>query len=352
MPETFPTIQFNKDGVCSFCLDYQPLTLEDRTKELERILSQYRGSNETADCIVTYSGGRDSSYTLLKIVKEFKMKPLAVTYDWGLMTPEAHRNWERTTRILGIEHVVIKPNTTTIKKHIRQNILAWLKKPHLGMVWLFTQGDKQAEYHIKKVARQRGVPLIVDGVGNMLEQTMFKHAILGVGDRNVTINISRRSQIELALRYLTEIVKNPGYINGSIWQMLKSFVTWYLLGYANQKNWLHFFEYVPWNESDVVPTIKTELDWESPKDTTSTWRTDDATAPFYNYLYFQIAGFTENDSYLSNLVREGVITRHEALRRAEAENQPRYGAIKDYLELIGLDYDEVMKRIDEIPRLF
>ena len=51
-------------------------------------------------------------------------------------------------------------------------------------------------------------------------------------------------------------------------------------------------------------------------------------------------------------MREGIFTRDEALRIVEEENRPRYDAVRDYLKKVGLDYDEVIKKIDAIPKLY
>src|SRR5438128_2400904 len=59
------------------------------------------------------------------------------------------------------------------REHIRKNVLAWLKRPHLGMIPLFMAGDKQYYYYLKKVREQLGVGLAVLGE-NMLERTDFK----------------------------------------------------------------------------------------------------------------------------------------------------------------------------------
>ena len=40
----------------------------------------------------------------------------------------------------------------------------------------------------------------------------------------------------------------------------------------------------------------------------------DGTAAFYNYVYQTIAGFTEHDTFRSNQIREGMITREQAMQ--------------------------------------
>ena len=49
---------------------------------------------------------------------------------------------------------------------------------------------------------------------------------------------------------------------------------------------------------------------------------------FYNYLYYIVLGFTEHDTFRSNQIREGQITREEALQMVKEDNKPRYQKYK------------------------
>ena len=49
-------------------------------------------------------------------------------------------------------------------------------------------------------------------------------------------------------------------------------------------------------------------------DTKSTWRIGDGTASFYNYVYTLVAGFSENDTFRSNQIREGMINQRKSFR--------------------------------------
>jgi hypothetical protein len=65
-----------------------------------------------------------------------------------------------------------------------------------------------------------------------------------------------------------------------------------------------------------------------------------------------VAGFTEHDTFRSNQIREGDLTRNEALALIEDENRPRYPNIKWYLDSIGMDFNDVIKTINSIPKLY
>jgi len=65
-----------------------------------------------------------------------------------------------------------------------------------------------------------------------------------------------------------------------------------------------------------------------------------------------VAGFSEYDTFRSNQIREGMIDRNTALSLIKEENKPRYETIRWYLEIIGLDFIDVIKKINAIPKLF
>ena len=80
LPETMPFISFDSDGVCNYCHNY---TIRNRPKpkdELMKILNPYR-NNKGLECIVPFSGGRDSCFGLHLVVNEFKLRPVTYTYD-------------------------------------------------------------------------------------------------------------------------------------------------------------------------------------------------------------------------------------------------------------------------------
>ena len=65
-----------------------------------------------------------------------------------------------------------------------------------------------------------------------------------------------------------------------------------------------------------------------------------------------VAGFSEHDTFRSNQVREGVLSRHEALRRVAEENRPRYATIRWYADVVGFDYERAVKIINAMPRRY
>ena len=112
------------------------------------------------------------------------------------------------------------------------------------------------------------------------------------------------------------------------------------------------YDFFRWDEAEINELVLGEYQWEQAVDTDTTWRIGDGTAPFYNYIYCTVAGFSEFDTFRSNQIREGALTREEAMRLIEQENRPRYPSIKWYTDIVGLDFERTIKRINEIPKLY
>ena len=112
------------------------------------------------------------------------------------------------------------------------------------------------------------------------------------------------------------------------------------------------FDYTNWDEEHIESTIINNYDWETSVDTKSTWRIGDGTASFYNYVYTLVVGFSENDTFRSNQIREGMITREQGLAFVYDENKPRYNSLKWYTEIVGLDFEDTIKSINSMKRHF
>ncbi len=337
LPENIPGIKFDSDGVCNYCRNYKKIRPKGE-EALEKILSEYRNNPAGKyDCIMTYSGGRDSSYVLYQLVKKHKMRVLCLTIDSGLITEYAWRNMEQAKKILGIDQVILKENPEKVLKHVGQNIKAWIKRPSLAMVPIFMVGDKNANKTMVNFCRKQNLSLLVSGGASGIEDGVMKAGFAGSPKEPFRFN--RFDAFKLAWGYAKEYLKNPRYLNGSVIYTIKGWLGWFMFRFPYTKEWLNYFQYIKWDEEELLKTIREELNWKSPPDTILTWRTDDATSPWYNFLYYSMAGFTENDELLSNMIREGMINREKALARVEQENQPRYEEIKKYLKMVNVDID-------------
>jgi glucosamine--fructose-6-phosphate aminotransferase (isomerizing) len=349
LPETMPYIKFDEKGECNYCKNYKPRNNPKPKEELFSLVETYRRANG-ADCIVPFSGGRDSCWGLHLIVKELKMKPITYTYDWGMVTDLGRRNISRMCEQLGVENIIVADDISKKRHNIAMNLRAWLKSPHLGMISILTAGDKHFFRHVETVKKQTGIQLNLWGI-NPLEITHFKSGFLDVPpdfeEKRVYINgVSKQLNYQW-LRFKA-MLKSPGYFNSSLWDTLSGE---YYRSFTEKSDYYHIFDYWRWDEHICNKTLE-QYDWELAPDTNTTWRIGDGTAAFYNYLYYHVAGFTEHDTFRSNQIREGQLTREEALILIEDENRPRYQNIRWYLDSLNMNFVDVIKVVNDIPRLY
>lgn len=335
LPETFPGISFDKDGVCSICRSYKKIIPKGKDAFVSDLAHKHTLTSRY-DCIAPISGGRDSCYILHYLVKELHLKPVAYTYDWGLVTDLARRNIQRMCSKLGVEHILISADITAKRENVRKNVEAWLKRPALGTVPLFMAGDKQFFYYAQLLKKQMRVDNVIFGM-NFLEETQFKARFIRMKQteraNDFYYNFSGKNKIGLMADYGKEFLKNPAYINTSLVDSFTGFLSFY----AIPQHYLRFFDYVPWEQKEIEDILINEYQWETADDTKETWRIGDGTAPFYNYIYYRMAGFTEFDTFKSNQIRQGMITRKEALDSLDESNHISAEGFLWYCKTIGLD---------------
>jgi hypothetical protein len=349
LPETMPYIKFDSEGVCNYCNNYKLRNVPKPKEELFELVKPYRRAGEP-DCIVPFSGGRDSSYGLHLIVNELKMNPITYTYDWGMVTDLGRRNISRMCSQLGVENIIVAADISKKRRNIKKNLQAWLKAPHLGMISILTAGDKHFFQHIETIKKQTEIDLNLWGI-NPLEVTHFKSGFLGVKpdfEEQRVYMPGYYNQLRYQFLRFKAMLESPGYFNASIWDTLSGE---YYRSFVKKNDYFHIFDYWQWDEEVIDEALKL-YDWELAPDTNTTWRIGDGTAAFYNYIYYTVAGFTEHDTFRSNQIREGQLSREEALTLVEDENRPRYQNIRWYLDTLGMDFSETISIINNIPKLY
>ncbi len=126
LPETHETIVFDAEGVCNVCRqhEYKQTAIDwtARKRELDEIVETHRGRGEY-DCIVPFSGGKDSTWTLYYLVTEYKIRPLVVRFDHGFLRPNVLENTIKTIRKLGVDFHHFTPNWKMVRRFMLQTFL-------------------------------------------------------------------------------------------------------------------------------------------------------------------------------------------------------------------------------------
>lgn len=162
MPDSKPDLTFNQDGVCSACQAFEMRRAIDwrtRQQELETLLSKFRSKDEYWDCVIPVSGGKDSTYQVIKML-EFGMNPLCVTATTCDFSEIGRRNIDNLKQ-LGVDHIQVSPNPKTRAK--------------LNRIGLMEVGDISWPEHVGiftvpvRVAINYGIHLIIWGENSQNE---------------------------------------------------------------------------------------------------------------------------------------------------------------------------------------
>lgn len=125
IPDIVPGITLSEEGICNLCRDVagveqgdpEEVTRREREADLEQALRDCRGQAEY-DCLVPFSGGKDSCYLLYRLKHDYGLKVLAFTVDVNI-PPLAWENIRRTLDTLGIDHVSYSPPRNYYEKLFR-----------------------------------------------------------------------------------------------------------------------------------------------------------------------------------------------------------------------------------------
>ena len=119
IPVTNESATFDDQGVCSVChqIEYKQSVIdwEKRSVELDKLIEAHRGKYDY-DCIVPFSGGKDSTFTLWYLVRVKKLKCLVVSFDHGFYRPRHIENRRRTLKRLGQDIIQFTPNWQLVRK--------------------------------------------------------------------------------------------------------------------------------------------------------------------------------------------------------------------------------------------
>lgn len=114
-----PRITFDQNGVCSACNfavhKHNEIDWGKRKEELLRLFDKYRRSNGH-DVIVPASGGKDSALVAHKLKYEYGMNPLTVTWAPHIYTDIGWKNFQAMMHVGGLDNISMTPDGRTHRK--------------------------------------------------------------------------------------------------------------------------------------------------------------------------------------------------------------------------------------------
>jgi len=336
LPRSYPGLSFDERGVCELCTAHKPrryLGEEALKEKVQSILREHKSRNATYDCIVGFSGGRDSTYLLYCLRKILGLRVLAYCAQHTFVPPVAEGNIRRVSEALGVD-VQIERHAY-LQNCIRHFMLSWIHRPSAALVTTLCTGCRFGIFRgLYAAARAQNIPVVIVG-GTPLERARYKTNLLRANPRS-------RGTLSLAAGYVCQIAKNVRLISKPSCVVMQIDEYRYSQGRRMFRKHMEligpFYRYLHWIEADVNRTIKEQLCWQCDGRSTKTWKTDCEIAPLKSYMYRAMLGFNDDDDHLSWLVRDGQITREEALDRLRKDREVPMEAVKSALARLDIDY--------------
>lgn len=295
-PDSRPDSHF-VDGVCSGCMSYgqrQNINWDDRLEQLKQWLKKARDHGGPYDCVVPVSGGKDSTYQVIKL-QELGARILCVNSATDYQTPLGRKNLDNLKRFADM--IEVTPNIEARKKLVRIGLrmIGDLSYPEHLAIWSIPT----------RIAHQMNIPLVVWG-----EQPQREYATPeGVAPSEV-LDADWVAQFGgmLGLR-LDDLIGVDGLTSQDL-QIYRfpretSAIGIWLGDYVNWDGWKNYFiaqHYGFESSPNLVETSSANYE-----------NLDNYVTVLRDYLRFLKYGYSRSTDILCNQIRRGRITREEGL---------------------------------------
>ncbi len=323
LPATYRNIRFDSEGVCNYCRTYE--RLHDRLTDYDRLavlrderFDRVRGVGDY-DCLVGLSGGKDSSWIALQLAQKHDLKCLGFTFDNGFLTDYAKDNIKLVVEKLGIDHFFWKIDQELHRRFYEQAVR------HFGTP---CPGCSYSSYAFSfKAAFERKIPLVVHGRSR---SQMFRELLPGSVDAFVPFvkmnlmpydNERNRAVVRSVVKkleyFVTIAMRDP--------DMRRRFYDEFFPPPAEVAvadtlpEFMGYFLYQAYDERVLMAELEDELGWKRPENSGILTHADCEVHDAAGYLFRQVFEYSMLCFELSVMIREGDMTRDEALARLDAE---------------------------------
>jgi N-acetyl sugar amidotransferase len=333
LPITWETLCFDDEGVCNICRNWEVkqdvVDWIDREKQFKNIVNDIKEQNNEYDCIVPFSGGKDSTFTLWAVVKKYGLKPLVVSFDHLFYRPRTIDNRKRTFRRLGVDVLTFTPNWKIVRKLmveslIRKGDFCW--HCHAGIF-----------AYPMNIAIKFQIPMLIWGEGGGEYEDYFKLTDLEETDE---WKFNRRTILGMRAEDMA------GFIDVDLKDLAP-----YIYPTKEELDTigaisLSLGNYVPWDQEKQTEIIKKELGWQEDEieslypNTLSFDKVECMFTGIRDYIKLLKRGFSRITHRTTIDIKQGKITRDEAIKLIDKYEKRKPRSLSVFLEYIDMPEDE------------
>jgi hypothetical protein len=359
IPDNFPKVEMN-NGICSFCkINEQKFVHKLKISKDKELQSLLNGSNQNKyDCVVPISGGKDSTYILYYLVKNLNLTPLAVFFDNGFATDDAKNNVEDICKKLNVD-LIIRHASVYRRKLIREAwYISFYREKLISLcgncennirtvsinealnhniryiIWGSTDYEDDASGLLNistKKFRDR-----FSGSNNFIKSlTTFLKTIARIFIKEKISFLAKMMAFIHYLKYLHYYVIDNIKLKAP--EGLKRYSPFLEVSFRNKKTeTLYFYDYVPYDPFNQIKILEREIGWKAPSGREA--KMDCELHYVSNFGDLKQTGITNSGFKLSVLVRNGMISRDEALKKEQREVE----FLKNYFQSEKLEIKPVL----------
>ncbi len=336
MPETQEGIQFDEMGICTACQSSEQkmyISWKERETQLIQILENAKkNAGDNYDCILPISGGKDSFFQAHVLTKIYGMKPLAVTFSHNWFSETGFYNLQKCLEVFNMDHIMFTPNRSLVNR---------LSKRSLEMI-----GDTCWHCHAGvgafplQIACKFNIPLLIYGesVAESSGRASYFNPVTKF-DREYFTKVSAKVEPkDMICEYLTDKELYPFEVP-SVEECEEKGV----FG-------IHLGDYIFWDEERQTEFVKKEYGWRE-TEMEGAYKgyksVECVMAGMHDFTCYLKRGFGRGSVQASVDIRQGLLTRKEALDLAERVDCVRPEALDYYLKITGLSEEEfytIMKK--------
>lgn len=335
MPETWESINFNESGVCNICknieIKQKKINWQEKRKEFVNLINQYKKKGQY-DCIVPFSGGKDSTFTVYTMIKKFNLKPLVVSYDHGFFRPKTLENRLRIMKELGVDMMTFRSNWHVVKKLMTESL-----KRTGDFCWHCHTG---VFAYPMQIAVKFNIPLVIWGEPASEYSGYYSY------NEDEEVDEKRFNKIVNLGINIKDMI---GAIKGLTMRDLEPFKYPNLKDLKNLKyRSVCLGNFIPWDVKKHVEIIKRELGWQEDEveGVPSKYNYEKVECMFTgvrDYLKYIKRGIGRTAHLTSIDIRNGRMIREEALELTEKYDGLRPASLNVFLKWLGISEQEFME---------
>jgi len=301
--ERFIGIRFDDNGICNFCRSAKSLeqqrSIRDKYEAKFRKLIEQNKGRGSYDCLVAYSGGKDSTYTLHLLQQCYDLKLLAYSFDNWFQSERAKRNIRAVLRNINVDHLTVAPSFESMKRIVLASMSGDLysSKAMARASSICTSCISLVRFVGFRLAIEQEIPFLIFGMSP--GQAPIATAVVKTNTQML------RTMQESLLRPLSDrlgdVIK-PFFLEQRHFDKVENF--------PYSINPLAFADY----DEKIIYETADKYGWKKPDDTDAN-STNCLLNALANQVHLEQFGVNPYACEIAELVRAGYMTREDGLAR-------------------------------------